>query len=375
MIKFNFTLLFLAFLVQSSIQVSIEKIPDGSIKSEDVPEPTNVTTLPLPGPWIPDLENEIWKEFGFPVEPEDIDGSSVESTTVTAVDPDFDFNDLNLTLIENRVAGGRINCQCGRPVAKVVEGEKARINDIPWTVALVRKGGFNIFGGAPRPFCGGTLINDRYIVTASHCVDGQTEKGIQVLVNEQDILISTETAGGTRKFDVDKIIKHPNYSRRTVDNDIALVRLAGRIDLTAGSGPTVPVCLPANNDNDFSGLSATVAGWGTTKEGGSTSNSLQKVDVPIIKNSECNSAATRYQGKITDSMLCAGFIQTGGKDACQGDSGGPLIIDNGTRKTLVGVVSWGFGCAQKRAPGVYARVARFPDWILANTRDAEWCSE
>jgi len=273
-----------------------------------------------------------------------------------------------------RVIGGRAICQCGKPVPRVIKGEPAKINTIPWTVALTRKGSFGIFGGSARPFCGGTLINDRYIVTASHCVDGQTAKGIIILLNEEDFLISSETVGGTQRVGVEKIIMHPNYSRRNVDNDIALIKLDTPVRLGPGS-PLVPACLPANNDNDFNGQIATVAGWGTTQEGGRVSESLQKVEVPIITNAICNSAQTRYSGKITENMLCAGNVSSGGKDACQGDSGGPLIIDNGTRKTLVGVVSWGYGCGQKRAPGVYNRVARYPDWILANTRDAEWCTE
>lgn len=82
--------------------------------------------------------------------------------------------------------------------------------------------------------------------------------------------------------------------------------------------------------------------------------------MPIITNQQCR--ATRYKDKIAEVMLCAGLVKSGGKDACQGDSGGPLIVNEGRYK-LAGVVSFGYGCAQANAPGVYARVSKFLDWI------------
>ena len=91
-----------------------------------------------------------------------------------------------------------------------------------------------------------------------------------------------------------------------------------------------------------------------------STNILQWVRVPAITNSECNSA---YNGDITDSMICAGYPGEGGKDACQGDSGGPFVCANGTKSVIAGVVSWGYGCAEAQYPGVYARVAKYADWI------------
>jgi len=86
--------------------------------------------------------------------------------------------------------------------------------------------------------------------------------------------------------------------------------------------------------------------------------------VPIITNKQCRT--TRYKNKIADVMLCAGLVKSGGKDACQGDSGGPLVVNEGRYK-LAGVVSFGYGCAQANAPGVYARVSKFLDWIKENS--------
>lgn len=309
-----------------------------------------------------------WKELDFPVIP--VEEANASNTKISQDQPTYDYSNVNIT---RGTITGRAACQCGRPKARIVNGDLARINDIPWTAALVRNGFFG-FGASKKPYCGGTLINSQYIATASHCVDGMFANGIKVWLNEEDYLIDTESSGPRQEYLVDEIIMHPEYSRRTVDNDIALLKLEKVVPIDGN--PTTfltPACLPANNDNDFSDIVGTVAGWGLTTEGGSLSNALRKVDVPIITNAKCNSNETKYDGKITDNMLCAGFDE-GGKDACQGDSGGPLTIDNTGRNTLVGIVSWGYGCSQPAAPGVYSRVARYTQWILENTKDATWCA-
>jgi len=107
------------------------------------------------------------------------------------------------------------------------------------------------------------------------------------------------------------------------------------------------------------GQSVVVAGWGATSEGGSGSDQLLKLTVPVLSNSDC---LTAYSG-ITNSMVCAGYLTQSGKDSCQGDSGGPLTIGTGTTARLVGVVSWGQGCARLGYPGVYARVSEVQSWV------------
>ena len=97
--------------------------------------------------------------------------------------------------------------------------------------------------------------------------------------------------------------------------------------------------------------------------GGSSPNNLHYVRVPAITNSACNS---QYGGSITDSMLCAGYPNVGGKDACQGDSGGPYVCNDNGNAVIAGVVSWGIGCALPTHPGVYARVTTVLDWIQSS---------
>lgn len=115
------------------------------------------------------------------------------------------------------------------------------------------------------------------------------------------------------------------------------------------------------------GRSSTVAGFGVTSVGGSTSAQLLQVDVPIVEHSECR----RIYGssKITEASFCAG-LQKGGKDSCQGDSGGPLFIPRSDGEQMqIGIVSWGRGCAEAGYPGVYASVGHFQDWIRSRVLD------
>ena len=106
-----------------------------------------------------------------------------------------------------------------------------------------------------------------------------------------------------------------------------------------------------------------MTGWGRTKEGDEkpASEVLQKGEVPYIENATCN-AKDAYDGKIKPGMMCAGY-RDGGVDSCQGDSGGPLVLRGQDGPVLVGVVSWGEGCARKLRYGIYTRVTAYSDWI------------
>ncbi|CAO1433720.1 unnamed protein product [Diamesa tonsa] len=219
-----------------------------------------------------------------------------------------------------------------------------------------------------RFYCGATLINDRYVLTASHCVHGFNPDRITVRLLEHDRSADDETELIDRK--VERIMKHPRYSQSNYNNDIALVKLAEPVKF---DGILNPVCL-ATPGLSFSGYDGVVTGWGTTSEGGEVSNTLQQVEVPVLSNNDCKKSAYAAT-RITDNMLCAGFKE-GKKDSCQGDSGGPLhVIDNSTMiHQIIGVVSWGDGCAKENYPGVYARVNRYGTWIRESTIDACKCS-
>ena len=124
--------------------------------------------------------------------------------------------------------------------------------------------------------------------------------------------------------------------------------------LTEPADPSVytPVCLPTTNQ-DFTGQLATVAGWGATAEGGAEAHILQDLEgLRVVSDQKCR----EQLGSFSPDMLCAGGEE--GRDACSGDSGGPLMVQEAdTTITLVGVVSWGRGCARQGQPGVYAEVS------------------
>ncbi|WP_164727095.1 serine protease, partial [Shimia sediminis] len=147
---------------------------------------------------------------------------------------------------------------------------------------------------------------------------------------------------------------HARYSASTIDNDIAIVQLASA--LTYGS--TINrITLPAAGTSIPSGTNAITTGWGTTAEGGSSSNQLLGVTVPVVTNAVCR--GSYGTASITDNMLCAG-LAAGGRDACQGDSGGPLVA---SAYGQIGIVSWGSGCARPGFYGVYASVPALRAWI------------
>jgi len=156
-----------------------------------------------------------------------------------------------------------------------------------------------------------------------------------------------------------RVVSHPSYNKPR-GNDIAIVKLSRPIKF---SNTIQPACLPAKNEGPADGKNGIVAGWGALKEDGGGPEALNQVIVPVIGSSACQ----RYYGIDPASELCAGYDQ-GQKDSCQGDSGGPYFLEGKNGYTLQGVVSWGSGCARPRAPGVYARVSNYEDWIQSQIK-------
>ena len=149
---------------------------------------------------------------------------------------------------------------------------------------------------------------------------------------------------------------HPNYNEITYDYDIALLHLGRAVNY---NDVMSPICMPSPPGNFSAGTSCYVTGWGKIKESGPVSDKLRVALVPIIDHERCNEM---YENRITAGMICAGY-ERGRIDSCQGDSGGPLVcLQNGTL-VLAGAVSWGFGCASKGQPGVYANISYFRSWI------------
>merc|ERR1712112_318227 len=151
-----------------------------------------------------------------------------------------------------------------------------------------------------------------------------------------------------------------------VNNDIAILKLSQEVVFNSN---VVPACLPTDASRTYTGYSAYVSGWGTTQESGSTSNVLKVTQQKILPNTDQVCVTGSMDNPVPSSKMCA-YLQ--GTDSCQGDSGGPLTVHEDGRWTIVGVVSYGIGCARTGYAGVYARVNNYLDWINQNIADG-WC--
>jgi trypsin len=236
----------------------------------------------------------------------------------------------------------------------IVGGIEATRGEFPFMVSLQRANG-------SRPFCGGSLISDRWVLTAAHCVSGSTGQNIRVRIGHHHIR-DTE---GVETHRIEKVILHPQYNSRTIDWDFALLKLVTPSRFAPISLQESEVEIP---EKEAAAPLATVIGFGATSEGGQQSDVLLKVEKPLISRRQCTDAYGEQE--ITEQMLCAG-LEEGGKDSCQGDSGGPLVLENidlrGKRYVLAGVVSWGHGCARPLKYGVYSKVFAAQEWIQQQT--------
>ena len=215
-------------------------------------------------------------------------------------------------------------------------------------------------------------MGDRHVITAAHCTEGKSSSSIKILIGDTNIAMANDTTRFIKTLS--EIRQHPNYNSQTTENDIAVLVLSSPVDLRAY--PNIkPACLPnAGSISQFVGQSAVVSGWGTVGSGLSLNSHLFEVNVEVYGKTNCGV----HTSSMTSDMLCAGLL-AGGKDSCQGDSGGPLIAKdsyNNGAATLIGVVSWGFGCASVNAPGVYSDVTHFRSngWLSSNLINLNTCS-
>ncbi|XP_048024863.1 trypsin-2-like isoform X3 [Megalobrama amblycephala] len=216
---------------------------------------------------------------------------------------------------------------------EIIGGYECLPHSQPWQVHL----------SDGRALCGGSLINETWVVSAAHCKFLRSGLIIHLGKHKKSVNEATE-----QKIGVEKMIRHQKYNDKPHNNDIMLIKLRKPAIFNKYVKP-----IPLTTSCSSAGEQCLVSGWGKTRVG--TASALQCLKLPVLSKTQCKDA---YGTKITKNMFCAGFMK-GGKDSCQGDSGGPVVCNG----KLKGVVSWGKGCARPGFPGVYAEVCRYTDWI------------
>jgi len=247
---------------------------------------------------------------------------------------------------------------------RIVGGEEAGENEFPWMCAILNSD--NSFYT-----CGATLLgcNPTIIISAAHCFEGSNGqprgKKISCGAHRMNANGASPLDTNEQRLTITEIINHPSYSSFTVggdsSNDIAVIKVEGNFGCAAKK--IWPACLPDKSRLTYEGWQkTTTTGWGTLSSGGALPEKLQKVKVAPVSDQVCEAALG--EGRINDEvMICAG-PKEGGRDSCQGDSGGPLVTrDSRPGWSLIGVVSFGDGCANPDSYGVYTEVSPFLDWI------------
>ncbi|KAL3211654.1 hypothetical protein MRX96_008362 [Rhipicephalus microplus] len=227
----------------------------------------------------------------------------------------------------------------------IVNGSYAKPGQFPWMVFLIvhsREG--KRFG------CGGTILTQRHILTAAHCMypDGTVAVGAEAYYGNIDKRRS-------KMLQVIKLIRHPKYNDKSLSHDIAVFVVKKPFEY----GPNArPICIPTAPVN-ITGTDNILAGWGLIREGGPGTNYLKYTTVTVQPNHMCGATFRGYDSRV---MYCAYKTAT---DSCQGDSGGPGMyrVSGGHRYVQVGIVSYGHGCARENVPGVYTRVDVFAPWL------------
>ncbi len=237
--------------------------------------------------------------------------------SASAISASVDENTANLEPIDTRIIGG----------------VQATPGEFPFMVSV-------------DGFCGGTIINSRWVMTAAHCTPYISPGNTRLFVG----LHNWDAPSGSMAIYAEQVIVHPQYNPATMRNDIALVRLSQAIP-----AKYTPIN-PAQLSDAPVGSMVTAAGWGrTSNTPGSGSSTLLKVNLPIVSLQTCANVFT-----VNDNQICAG---TGRQtDTCNGDSGGPLFINKGGRFYQVGITSFGASCVSGY-PGVYTKVASYVGWI------------
>jgi len=240
-------------------------------------------------------------------------------------------------------------CSAASRLPYIVNGEDAQVGEFPWQASLQTSTGFH--------FCGGSLVSDRWVVTAAHCVDTKSPRSLFVVLGQHDK--QSKRFGSPKRYSVEKIIMHADwlpYKRHSsTPTDIAVVKLASPVEMNTN---VKTIDLPEHNEH-FYGQNCMISGWGSLYYINSqTPNVLQKLPVKVQSQREC---IARGKGSYHTCVFKSG------SSACSGDSGGPLACQKNGRWTLVGAASYVYGSCSTSRPTVYSDVPYHREWIRKQT--------
>jgi secreted trypsin-like serine protease len=235
----------------------------------------------------------------------------------------------------------------------IVGGTAATPGEFPWQLSQER------LGGAWSHSCGASLLSANRALSAAHCLEGASVTILRVIANLHD---RSQTANAVYANTASYTL-HPQYNQGTptFNNDISIINLATPIGIT---GWIQYANLPANNNDQFVGQVVVMSGWGRTSASNVLPNVLQRANVNVISNDECNTRMAPVSGaSVGAGQICLFTANTG---SCNGDSGGPLNHGTGASRLVIGVTSWGIqsgGACLQTYPSVYTRTSNYLSFI------------
>ncbi|XP_012156724.1 brachyurin-like [Ceratitis capitata] len=239
---------------------------------------------------------------------------------------------------------------------RITNGQVAVPKQFPY------QAGLRLYTPLGASWCGGSVISDRWILTAAHCTVNLTT-GVDVYLGAWDRTDATEPNQHIIFVATKNVILHEDYDGDAIVNDISLIKLPFAVEF---NDYIQPIALPkkAASYDTYVGKQVIASGWGRISDDAKTvTDKLRWIEVPVLANTACN---RYFLGSVKQSNIC--IKTTGGISTCNGDSGGPLVYNDGEDTVLVGATSFGilFGC-QIGWPGVFTRITSYLDWIEQHT--------